>query len=91
MQKVSPLRIGQNVKEVLESDLAGEYDARASYSKSRDICHDEDDYVSMKLFEELLADEEGHIDFLETQLELLEKIGIERYGMLNAAPADEAE
>jgi len=91
MQKVSPLRIGQNIKEVLESDLAGEYDARVSYSKSRDICREEGDYVSMKLFEELLTDEEGHIDFLETQLDLLAKIGEERYGLLNAASADEAE
>ena len=91
MQKVAPLRIGQNIKEVLESDLAGEYDARTSYAKSRDICRDEGDYVSMQIFEELLTDEEGHIDFLETQLELLEKIGIERYGLLNAAPADESE
>lgn len=91
MQKVAPLRIGQNIKEVLESDLAGEYDARTAYSKSRDVCREEGDYVSMQLFEELLSDEEGHIDFLETQIDLLEKIGVERYGMLNAAPADEAE
>jgi bacterioferritin len=91
LQKVAPLRIGQDVKEVLESDLAGEQDARASYSKSRDICHDEGDYVTMKLFEELLADEEGHIDFLETQLDLLDKIGVERYSLLNSASADEAE
>ena len=54
LQKVGALRIGQDVREVLESDLAGEHDARASYSKSRDICHDEGDYVTMKLFEELL-------------------------------------
>ncbi|MEM1285498.1 MAG: bacterioferritin [Pseudomonadota bacterium] len=91
MQTVAPLRIGQTIKEVLEADLAGEYDARASYSKSRDICHAEGDYVSMKLFEVLLADEEGHIDFLETQLQLLETIGEERYGMLNAASAEAAE
>lgn len=91
MQTLAPLRIGQNVKEVLEADLAGEYDARESYSKSREICRELKDYVSMALFEELLQDEEGHIDFLETQLELLEKIGPERYGLLNAAPADEAE
>ena len=91
LQSVAPLRIGQNVKEVLEADLAGEYDARASYKKSRDICYEQGDYVSMKLFEELLADEEGHIDFLETQIQLLETIGEEKYGLLNAAPANEAE
>ncbi|HEV7245437.1 MAG TPA: bacterioferritin [Shinella sp.] len=91
LQTVGALRIGQNVKEVLEADLAGEYDARTAYKKSRDICHDAGDYVTMKLFEELLIDEEGHIDFLETQLELLSKLGPEKYGQLNAAPANEAE
>jgi len=91
LQSVAPLRIGQNVKEVLEADLAGEYDARTAYKQSRDICHDAGDYVSMKLFEELLADEEGHIDFLETQLQLLESIGEQRYGLLNAEPANDAE
>ncbi|MCO5147552.1 MAG: bacterioferritin [Aquamicrobium sp.] len=90
LQKVGPLRIGQNVKEVLEADLAGEYDARTSYKKSRELCDELGDYVTMALFDELLKDEEGHIDFLETQLELLGKIGEERYGLLNAASADEA-
>jgi len=91
LQSVSPLRIGETVKEVLESDLAGEYDARTSYKKSREICHAAGDYVTMQLFEELLRDEEGHIDFLETQLELYKSIGEERYGLLNASSADEAE
>ena len=91
LQTVAPLRIGQNVKEVLEADLAGEYDARTAYKKSRDICHDAGDYVSMKLFEQLLIDEEGHIDFLETQLDLLNKIGEAKYGQLNADSADSAE
>jgi bacterioferritin len=91
LQTLAPLRIGQNVKEVLEADLAGEYDARTAYKKSRDICHEAGDYVSMKLFEELLMDEEGHIDFLETQIDLLEKIGESKYGQLNAGSADEAE
>ncbi|WP_420962082.1 bacterioferritin [Brucella sp. IR073] len=91
LQTVAPLRIGQNVKEVLEADLAGEYDARTSYKKSREICDQLGDYVTKQLFDELLKDEEGHIDFLETQLELLAKIGEERYGLLNAAPADSAE
>ncbi len=91
LQTVAPLHIGQNVKEVLEADLAGEYDARTAYKKSREICDQLGDYVSKQLFDELLADEEGHIDFLETQLDLLAKIGEERYGQLNASPADEAE
>ncbi|OJF91355.1 bacterioferritin [Pararhizobium antarcticum] len=91
LQTVGALRIGQNVKEVLEADLAGEYDARAAYKNSRDICHSAGDYVTMKLFEQLLMDEEGHIDFLETQLELLNTIGAEKYGQLNAAPANAAE
>lgn len=91
LQTLAPLRIGQNIKEVLECDLAGEYEARESYRKSREICAELSDHVSKKLFDELLEDEEGHIDFLETQLELLNKIGEERYGQLNAAPANEAE
>ncbi|OHV83332.1 bacterioferritin [Ensifer sp. LCM 4579] len=91
LQTVAPLRIGQNVKEVLKADLAGEYDARNAYKNSRDICHAAGDYISMRLFEELLSDEEGHIDFLESQLQLLESIGEEKYGQLNAAPANEAE
>ncbi|WP_310619425.1 bacterioferritin [Flexibacterium corallicola] len=91
MQTVAPLKIGTNIKEVLEGDLAGEQDARSSYKKSREVCHEEGDYVSMKLFDELLADEEGHIDFLETQLELLAKIGEQNYGLLNAAAADASE
>ena len=91
LQSVAPLRIGQNVKEVLESDLAGEYEARTAYKRSREICNELGDYVTMKLFEELLADEEGHIDFLETQLDLLASIGDEKYGLLNADSADDAE
>ena len=45
----------------------------------------------MKLFEELLQDEEGHIDFIETQLELLDKIGEKNYGQLQADPTNELE
>ena len=85
---MAPLRIGQNIKEVLECDLAGEQDAWKAYTKSRDICEKEGDYVSKNLFEALIADEEGHIDFLETQLELLSRLGDQKYGLLNASPAD---
>ncbi|AEV35542.1 Bacterioferritin [Pseudovibrio sp. FO-BEG1] len=91
LQTLDPLRIGQDLKECLECDLAGEYSARALYKEAREVCREEGDYVTMKLFEDLMADEEGHIDFLETQLELLEKIGVERYGLLQATPANEGE
>ena len=91
LQRVAPLRIGQNIKEVLEADLAGEMDAIAAYRESRRICNELGDYVTQKLFEELLTDEEGHTDFLETELDLLAKIGEEKYGLLNAKPANEAE
>jgi bacterioferritin len=91
MQEIAPMMIGENLKEVLECDLAGEYDARTSYKRSREICQELGDYVTMQLFEELLQDEEGHINFLETQLQLLDKIGDERYGLLNASSADDAE
>ena len=91
LQSLSPLRIGQNVREVLESDLAGEFDARTSYKASRETCQQLGDYVTMQLFEDLLKDEEGHINFLETQLQLLDTLGAEKYGLLNAASADDAE
>ncbi len=89
LQHVAPLMIGQNLKEVLDCDLRGEHIARETYARSRALCREKEDYVSMALFEELLKDEEGHIDFLETQLELLDKIGIQNYGQLQADSADE--
>ncbi len=91
LQKLDPLRIGQTLRETLDSDLAAEHDARTLYIEARDHCDKVGDYVSKMLFEELIADEEGHIDFLETQIDLHQKLGDERYGLLNALPADEAE
>lgn len=90
MQTLAPLRIGQNIREVLQSDLAAEYEARTLYVQGRKICQAAEDYVSMDLFEELLEDEEGHIDFLETQLQLLDSIGEQNYGQLQAASADKS-
>jgi bacterioferritin len=91
LQYIAPLQIGENIKEVLECDLRGEYIAQEAYSKSRDLCRQHGDLVSMQLFEELLKDEEGHIDFLETQIDLLNKIGVENYGQLNADSANDVE
>ncbi|NYS24468.1 bacterioferritin [Rhodobacteraceae bacterium 2376] len=91
LQKLDPIRTGQDLRETLECDLAGEHDARTLYIEARDHCDSVGDYVSKNLFEELIADEEGHIDFLETQLSLYEQLGGERYGLLQAQPANEAE
>jgi bacterioferritin len=79
MQVLDPLHIGQNVKEVLDCDLAAEYSARALYEEAATHCHSVKDYVTRDLFEKLMHDEEKHIDFLETQLSLVAKLGVELY------------
>jgi bacterioferritin len=79
MQVLDPLHIGQNVKEILDCDLAAEMSARALYEEAATYCHSVRDYVSRDLFEQLMKDEEHHIDFLETQLDLAGRVGIELY------------
>ena len=91
LQTLDALRIGENVKEVIECDLKAEVEARALYQEAAKYCREVGDYPSEDLFKALMKDEEGHIDFLETQLDLLDKIGVEKYGQLNSASADQAE
>ena len=91
LQKLDPLRIGQTLRETLESDLAAEHEARNLYLEAREYCSSINDQVSKSLFDDLIEDEEGHIDFLETQLQLFDTIGAQNYGQLNAKPANEAE
>ncbi|WP_101067401.1 bacterioferritin [Roseovarius salinarum] len=91
LQKLDSLRIGETLRETLDADLAAEHEARTLYIEARDHCESVNDYVSKNLFEELIADEEGHIDFLETQIELYDSLGAERYGLLNASPADDGD
>lgn len=79
MQKLDALRIGENVKEVIEADLKAEIEARALYQEASTYCREVHDYHSEELFRNLMKDEEGHIDFLETQLELITRIGLELY------------
>src|SRR5262249_35944814 len=88
LQEIAPLMIGQSIKEVLECDLKIEYIARDLYVRGRDLCRKHEDLVSMRLLEDLLRNEEGHIDFLETQVDLLDKIGVQNYGQLQADAAD---
>jgi len=79
MQTLGSLQIGQTVKEVLERDLDSENSARSLYQEAATHCHAVKDYVSRDLFEELMQNEEDHIDFLETQLDLVAKLGLELY------------
>lgn len=91
LQVLDPLRIGQTVKEILESDLAAENDARALYQEAATYCHSVKDYPSRELFEDLMTDEEGHIDFLETQLELVNRVGIELYSQHHIGKLEKIE
>jgi bacterioferritin len=79
LQVLDPLHIGQTVKEVLDNDLALEMTARALYQEAATVSHGVKDYVSRDLFEMLMSEEEKHIDFLETQLDLVGKLGLELY------------
>lgn len=79
LQTLDALRIGENVKEVIECDLKAEVEARALYQEAAKYCRDVGDYPSEELFKNLMKDEEGHIDFLETQLDLIGRIGLELY------------
>jgi bacterioferritin len=73
------LSIGDNVKSQLESDLKLEIDAVGMYNRFVKLCQEEGDNASRELFERLLKDEEGHVDWLEAQIHQIREIGYERY------------
>jgi bacterioferritin len=79
MQVLDPLRIGQTIEEILAADLASEMDARALYLEAAEFCESINDRVSKNMFEDVAKDEEEHIDFLETQLELIKQVGVQLY------------
>jgi bacterioferritin len=89
MQPSDGLRIGQDIKSVLECDLAAEVDARALYLEAARHCETANDRVSKNVFEKLTADEEHHIDFLETQIELIRQIGVELYAQKHMGGLEE--
>jgi bacterioferritin len=74
-QRLFSLRIGQNLKEQFESDLAVEHDAVNRLRPGIELMRAVGDVTSARIFEEILGNEEEHIDYLETQLELLERLG----------------
>src|SRR5271165_916747 len=90
MQTLEALHIGQTVKEVIERDLQAEMEARALYEEAATHCHSVKDYVTRDLFEELMHDEEEHIDFLETQVDLIGRLGLELYAQHHIRKLDES-
>ncbi len=78
-QRIGSLRIGQTLREQFESDLAIEHEVVARLRPGIAMCRDKHDSTTAILFEEILADEEQHIDYLETQLQLMDKLGEELY------------
>ncbi len=89
LQDLGKLMIGQDVKEMLTSDLGLENAAIPILREG--IAHAEKvgDYISRELFEEILESEEEHVDWLETQLDQIERMGIQNYVQLQSAPAKE--
>ncbi|MBO6782865.1 MAG: bacterioferritin [Alphaproteobacteria bacterium] len=79
LQDLHRLRVGENVKEILECDLQLEEAAIPELREAITLCEAEADYVSRDLLSEILENEEEHLDFLETQLDLLAKVGEENY------------
>lgn len=79
LQNLNKLMIGENVPECLQGDLKLEQGARSDLIEAIAYCESCKDYVSRELFEELLEDTEEHIDYLETQIELVDKVGLQNY------------
>jgi bacterioferritin len=79
LQDLGKLRIGENVPEILKADLALEMDAIPDLREGIQHCEETKDYVSREIFERILESEEEHVDFLETQLGLIEKLGEKNY------------
>jgi bacterioferritin len=90
-QLLGRLRIGETVEEILKSDLALEIEAIAVLKDAIEHSERVRDYVSRDLFRRILDSEEEHVDTLETQFEMIERMGIENYVQLNSKPADEGE
>ena len=88
-QALGRLRIGENVEEILRADLQAEQQGAALYREV--VAHAETvrDYVTRDLAREILADEEQHIDFIETQFEMIGRMGLQNYIQLQSEPASD--
>jgi bacterioferritin len=89
LQDLGRLKIGETPREAIECDLALEQEAVPMYRDAVEYAEQARDYVSRDLFQKILSDEEGHIDFLETQLALIDRLGEQNYFQTQMVPADE--
>ncbi|MBA3880301.1 MAG: bacterioferritin [Sphingobium sp.] len=87
-QLLGRLRIGESVEEVLKADLALEHEAIAVLRDAIEHCESVRDYVSRDLFASILSNEEEHVDMIETQFEMIERMGIGNYIQLNSTAAE---
>ncbi len=90
-QAIHKLKVGENVEEILKTDLALEMEAIPLLRDAIEYCESVRDYTSRDLFAGILESEEEHVDFLETQFDQIERMGLENYTQLNAQAADEGE
>jgi bacterioferritin len=88
LQDLNKLLIGESVQEVLDCDLKLEQAAMPRLRDAIAYCETVKDFISRELFESILDSEEEHIDFLETQLGLIPKMGIENYTQMQSEPAE---
>ena len=85
-QALGRLRIGETVEEILKADLEVEYEAVEQLKGAIKVSEDTQDYVSRDLFSEILRNEEEHIDYIEQQLEQIERMGHQNYVQLHSKP-----
>ncbi|QIK79212.1 bacterioferritin [Sphingomonas piscis] len=88
-QALNRLRIGETVEEILKADLEAEYEAVEMYRNSVAECEALRDYASRDLFSEVLRNEEEHVDFLETQFEMIRQMGLPNYIQLQSEAAED--
>jgi bacterioferritin len=79
LQDLGKLLVGEDVPEIFDCDLRSERGAQAAVKDGIAQCELSRDYVSREILEDILTDTEGHIDYLETQLDLLAKVGLQNY------------
>ena len=90
-QAIHKLKVGETVEEILRADLAMEMEAIPLLKEAADYCQDVRDFTTGQIFEDILASEEEHVDFLETQFDMIARMGLENYVQLNSKPVGEGE